>query len=315
MSLRWRRIIRRPTAAPIARARPASRCCRADRGRMGPARRPQQHGVSRHDPHAAVRRRSMSTAMSKRRRSAMTASRRIGEPGDIADVVAFLASDRAAYVNGAEIVVDGGLESMLMDLVPRPGFEAPATAGLPSTVQALAKGDIIMTNRRRGASANAALTCDVLVIGSGAGGLSTAITAQKHGLDVIVIEKEPFFGGTTAFSGGVLWIPGNRHAQRAGTPSDTREAARDLHAQRDRRVLRRSRASTRFSTPARTWSTSSSARPRSSSCRRSIPTITRTRRAAWTSAARSSPRRSMRAHSARTSRVCGRRSRRSPSSA
>ncbi|NIF51275.1 SDR family oxidoreductase [Burkholderia sp. Ax-1724] len=64
----------------------------------------------------------------ERRRSAMTASRRIGEPNDIADVVAFLASTRAAYVNGAEITVDGGLESMLMDLVPRPGFEAVQAA-------------------------------------------------------------------------------------------------------------------------------------------------------------------------------------------
>ncbi|OLL30819.1 2-deoxy-D-gluconate 3-dehydrogenase [Burkholderia sp. SRS-W-2-2016] len=62
------------------------------------------------------------------RRSAMTASRRIGEPNDIADVVAFLASERAAYVNGAELMVDGGLESMLMDLVPRPGFEASQAA-------------------------------------------------------------------------------------------------------------------------------------------------------------------------------------------
>ncbi|GJD53314.1 3-oxosteroid 1-dehydrogenase [Methylobacterium crusticola] len=69
------------------------------------------------------------------------------------------------------------------------------------------------------------LACDVLVVGSGAGGLSTAITARKHGLDVIVIEKEPFFGGTTAYSGGVLWIPGNPHAARAGI-RDTREAAR-----------------------------------------------------------------------------------------
>ncbi|SAL41835.1 3-oxosteroid 1-dehydrogenase [Caballeronia peredens] len=68
------------------------------------------------------------------------------------------------------------------------------------------------------------LACDVLVIGSGAGGLSTAITAKKQGLDVIVIEKEEFFGGTTAFSGGVLWIPGNRHAKKAGI-RDTREAA------------------------------------------------------------------------------------------
>jgi len=59
------------------------------------------------------------------RRSAMTASRRIGRPDDIANVVAFLASGRAGYVNGAELAVDGGLECMLMDLVPRPGFEAP----------------------------------------------------------------------------------------------------------------------------------------------------------------------------------------------
>ncbi|MQG94621.1 FAD-dependent oxidoreductase [Pseudomonas sp. MN1F] len=54
-------------------------------------------------------------------------------------------------------------------------------------------------------------SCDVLVIGAGAGGLATAITARKHGLDVLVIEKDDCFGGTTAFSGGVLWVPGNRH--------------------------------------------------------------------------------------------------------
>lgn len=64
-------------------------------------------------------------------------------------------------------------------------------------------------------------TCDVLVIGAGAGGLSTAITAKKHGLDVIVIEKDDCFGGTTAFSGGVLWVPGNPLGN-----GDTTEAAR-----------------------------------------------------------------------------------------
>jgi len=66
-------------------------------------------------------------------------------------------------------------------------------------------------------------TCDVLVIGSGAGGLATAIVAAKHGLDVLVIEKEPLIGGTTAISGGVLWIPGARHC-KANAPGDTREA-------------------------------------------------------------------------------------------
>lgn len=70
-----------------------------------------------------------------------------------------------------------------------------------------------------------AVTCDVLVIGSGAGGLSTAVTARKMGLEVVVIEKEPFFGGTTAFSGGVLWIPGNHHAKQRGV-KDSPEAAR-----------------------------------------------------------------------------------------
>ena len=68
------------------------------------------------------------------------------------------------------------------------------------------------------------ITCDLLVVGSGAGGLSTAITAKKHGLDVIVVEKEEYFGGTTAYSGGVLWIPGNAHG-KANDAMDTREAA------------------------------------------------------------------------------------------
>ena len=44
-------------------------------------------------------------------------------------------------------------------------------------------------------------SCDVLVIGSGAGGLATAVTAAALGLEVIVAEKEPVFGGTTAWSG------------------------------------------------------------------------------------------------------------------
>lgn len=67
--------------------------------------------------------------------------------------------------------------------------------------------------------------CDLLVIGSGAGGLSTAVTAKKLGLDVAVVEKDTVFGGTTAFSGGVLWIPGNPH--RAAGVRDSREAARE----------------------------------------------------------------------------------------
>lgn len=60
------------------------------------------------------------------RRAAVTASGRIGEPQDIANVAMFLASPRSAYVNGAEMMVDGGMSSMLMDMVPRPGYNQTA---------------------------------------------------------------------------------------------------------------------------------------------------------------------------------------------
>ena len=66
----------------------------------------------------------------------------------------------------------------------------------------------------------APIQCDLLVVGSGAGGLSTAVTAAWHGLRVIVAEKEPVFGGTTAWSGGWMWTPLNPLAQRAGITED-----------------------------------------------------------------------------------------------
>ena len=47
----------------------------------------------------------------------------------------------------------------------------------------------------------AVVECDVLVVGSGAGGMATAVAAASHGLKVIVAEKDAFIGGTTALSG------------------------------------------------------------------------------------------------------------------
>lgn len=64
-------------------------------------------------------------------------------------------------------------------------------------------------------------TRDVVVVGSGAGGLATAISAAHHGLRVVVLEREPVFGGTTAMSGGWLWIPGA--AQNPGSAGDSRD--------------------------------------------------------------------------------------------
>ncbi|VWB41765.1 FAD-dependent oxidoreductase [Burkholderia metallica] len=70
------------------------------------------------------------------------------------------------------------------------------------------------------------INCDLVVVGSGAAGLATAITARKRGLDVVVLEKEPVFGGTTALSGGVLWIPLSKYG-RQQNPADTVERVRE----------------------------------------------------------------------------------------
>ncbi len=56
-------------------------------------------------------------------RSAVVPGRRVGAPEDIANVAAFLASPRAAYVTGQDIVVDGGFAQTLMSHVPRPGHD------------------------------------------------------------------------------------------------------------------------------------------------------------------------------------------------
>ena len=68
---------------------------------------------------------TMSGAYSASKAGILLLSRQMAvewDPQDIADVALFLASPRAAYVNGAEVAVDGGMSSMLMDMVPRPGF-------------------------------------------------------------------------------------------------------------------------------------------------------------------------------------------------
>lgn len=67
------------------------------------------------------------------------------------------------------------------------------------------------------------LTCDLLVIGSGAGGLSAAVTAAYHGLDVVVVEKSAVMGGATSWSGGWAWTPGTHFAKADGVDEDPEE--------------------------------------------------------------------------------------------
>src|SRR5215831_4569535 len=63
---------------------------------------------------------------------------------------------------------------------------------------------------------------DVVVLGSGAAGLTAALAAAVDGARVAVFEKADLLGGTTALSGGTIWIPNNQPARAAGV-EDSRE--------------------------------------------------------------------------------------------
>ncbi|WP_296255169.1 MULTISPECIES: FAD-dependent oxidoreductase [unclassified Pseudomonas] len=65
-----------------------------------------------------------------------------------------------------------------------------------------------------------AIETDVVVIGSGGAGLTAAVVAATQGLRVLLLEKTEYFGGTTALSGGGIWVPCNRLAAEAGLEDD-----------------------------------------------------------------------------------------------
>ena len=65
---------------------------------------------------------------------------------------------------------------------------------------------------------------DLLVIGTGSAGLTAAVVGDHEGLDVIVLEKEAFYGGTTALSGGVAWVPNNSLMAKADIDDNPADA-------------------------------------------------------------------------------------------
>jgi len=67
---------------------------------------------------------------------------------------------------------------------------------------------------------------DFLVVGSGCGGLTAALTADACGLDTLIIEKAAVYGGSTALSGGNIWIPNNPTLTREGL-ADSRDEVRN----------------------------------------------------------------------------------------
>ncbi|MBD2836040.1 FAD-binding protein [Pseudomonas sp. JM0905a] len=73
-------------------------------------------------------------------------------------------------------------------------------------------------------------SCDVLVVGSGAGALTAALRAHDLGSKVLVVEKSDLFGGTSAISGGGIWIPCNHRIAALGGEDSADEAIRYIRA-------------------------------------------------------------------------------------
>ncbi|KQN61300.1 FAD-dependent oxidoreductase [Pseudomonas sp. Leaf58] len=71
---------------------------------------------------------------------------------------------------------------------------------------------------------------DLLVFGAGTAGMTSALMASHHGLDVLLCEKTAVVGGISATSGGTTWVPGTTQSQRAGVPDSAAEAATFLKA-------------------------------------------------------------------------------------
>lgn len=65
---------------------------------------------------------------------------------------------------------------------------------------------------------------DVVVIGSGAAGLAAALAARSAGAEVLLLERSSWLGGTTAISGGVVWVPGNDLMAEAGSAEPASDA-------------------------------------------------------------------------------------------
>jgi len=87
-----------------------------------------EHGIRSNVVSPAMVRTPMSEVIYSRpevlkQREQIVPARRISGPRDIAEVVLFLASPRASYVSGQDVLVDGGLSTAWLTLIPRPGFE------------------------------------------------------------------------------------------------------------------------------------------------------------------------------------------------
>ena len=73
-------------------------------------------------------------------------------------------------------------------------------------------------------------TFDFIIVGSGGGSLCAALVMRAAGLRPLILEKTPLIGGTTAKSGGIMWIPNNRFMHEEGVPDSVEQAMTYLDA-------------------------------------------------------------------------------------
>jgi 3-oxosteroid 1-dehydrogenase len=79
---------------------------------------------------------------------------------------------------------------------------------------------------------------DLLIVGSGGGGMAAALAAHDAGLSTLIVEKSETFGGSTAISGGGIWIPNNPTLRRRGAVDDPASVVRYLEVITEGRVPR-----------------------------------------------------------------------------
>ncbi len=99
------------------------------------------------------------------------------------------------------------------------GLAAGSVAAMSATVPGIAAA-------KTGAQTRWQMESDIVIVGSGIAAVCAAIAAATSGASVIMLEKMPFYGGTTAKSGGVFWIPNNPYLTSQGVVDDRIDALR-----------------------------------------------------------------------------------------